>query len=70
MFTAYTKPWARVFIDGKDTGKMTPIAPRSAIPLSPGTHKVLFVVDDQKFPFTITIKPGEKKNLVKVLPVK
>ena len=70
MFTAYTKPWARVFIDGKDTGKMTPIAPRSAIPLSPGTHKVVFAVGDQKFPFTVTIRPGEKKNLVKVLPVK
>ncbi len=69
-FTAYTKPWARVFIDGKDTGKMTPIAPRSAIPLSPGSHKVVFAVGDQKFPFTVTIRPGEKKNLVKVLPIK
>jgi len=70
MFTAYTKPWARVWVDGKDTGKMTPIAPRSAIPLSPGSHKVEFVVGDQKFPFSITIRPGEKKNLVKVLPIK
>jgi hypothetical protein len=70
MFTAYTKPWARVWIDGKDTGKMTPIAPRSAIPLSPGGHKVEFVVGDQKFPFSVTIRPGEKKNLVKVLPIK
>ena len=49
---------------------MTPIAPRSAIPLSPGNHKVVFVVGDQRFPFTVTIRPGEKKNLVKVLPVK
>ena len=24
QFTAYTKPWARVFIDGKDTGWITP----------------------------------------------
>ncbi len=70
LFTAYTKPWARVWIDGRDTGKMTPIAPRSAIPLSPGSHKVEFVVGDQKFPFSVTIRPGEKKNLVKVLPLK
>ncbi len=70
LFTAYTKPWARVFIDGRDTGKMTPIAPRSAIPLSPGNHKVVFQVGDQKFPFTVTIRPGEAKNLVTVLPVK
>ncbi|HLU66587.1 MAG TPA: protein kinase, partial [Kofleriaceae bacterium] len=69
-FTAFTKPWARVYIDGKDTGKMTPIAPRSAITLSPGRHKVTFVVDDQKFHFRVTIEPGKRTNMVKVLPVK
>ena len=69
-FTAFTKPWARVFIDGKDTGKMTPIIPRSAISLSPGSHKVTFQVGDQKFHFTVQIESGKTKNLVKVLPVK
>ena len=69
-FTAFTKPWARVYIDGKDTGKMTPIAPRSAISLQPGRHKVVFEVGDQRFPYSITIEPGKRKNLVKVLPVK
>jgi hypothetical protein len=69
-FTAFTKPWARVFIDGKDTGKMTPIIPRSAISLSPGPHKVTFQVGDQKFPFSVTIESGKTRNLVKVLPVK
>jgi hypothetical protein len=69
-FTAFTRPFARVFIDGKDTGKMTPIAPRSAIPLAPGPHQVTFVVDDQKFHFNITIDPGERENLVRTLDVR
>src|SRR6185312_5434923 len=30
---ANTQPWAKVIIDGKDTGKTTPIAPRSKIAL-------------------------------------
>lgn len=68
-FTAFTRPFARVFIDGKDTGKMTPIAPRSAISLSPGAHQVTFVVGDKEFTYRITLAPGERKNLVKTLPV-
>ncbi|HWM89123.1 MAG TPA: PEGA domain-containing protein [Kofleriaceae bacterium] len=68
-FTAYTQPFARVFIDGKDTGKMTPIAPRSAIPLAPGPHEVTFVVGDQKFNYRINIAPGESKNLIRTLRV-
>ena len=67
-FTAFTKPFARVFIDGKDTGKMTPISPRSAISLSPGPHKVTFVVGDQRHEFRVVIESGKNKNLVKVLP--
>jgi hypothetical protein len=67
-FTAYTQPFARVFIDGKDTGKMTPIAPRSAISVTPGTHVVTFVVGDQKYDFRITVAAGERTNLVKTLP--
>jgi len=66
-FTAYTQPFARVFIDGKDTGKMTPIAPRSAVRLAPGTHQVTFVVDEQKFDFKISIEPGERLNMIKTL---
>ncbi len=68
-FTAFTRPFARVFIDGKDTGKMTPIAPRSAITLSPGAHQITFVVGDKEFSYRITLAPGERKNLVKTLPV-
>ena len=69
-FTAFTQPFARVYVDGKDTGKMTPIAPRSAISLSPGKHDITFVVGEERFNYTITIEPGQHKNLVRTLPVK
>jgi len=64
---ANTQPWAKVIIDGKDTGKMTPIAPRSKIPLKPGRHTVTFVADGKKFNFEVAIKPGEDLRLMKQL---
>ncbi len=48
---------------------MTPIAPRSAITLSPGAHQVTFVVGDKEYTYRVTLAPGERKNLVKTLPV-
>ena len=36
-------PWARVFIDGQDTGQFTPVA---ALPLSAGRHKVKLVNEE------------------------
>jgi serine/threonine protein kinase len=69
-FMAYTTPWARVYIDGKDTGKMTPIAPRAKIALKPGKHKVTFVVGKQKFHYWIVIEAGKDYKLVKDLDVK
>ncbi len=66
---AWTTPWARVWIDGKDTGKTTPIAPRAKIPLSPGKHKVTFVVGTEKFSYPVVIEPGAVKKLRKELPL-
>jgi hypothetical protein len=70
----YSTPWARVHIDGKDTGRTTPITPRSRLTLAAGNHKIMFVVatagGDEKFTFTITIKPGETLKLHKQLPVR
>jgi hypothetical protein len=66
-FSAFTQPFARVFIDGKDTGKTTPIPPRSAIPLPPGKHDITFVVGEQRFTYRVTIAPGKNENLVKTL---
>jgi hypothetical protein len=67
FLVANTQPWAKVIIDGKDTGKTTPIAPRSKIALRPGKHVVTFVVNGKKFNFDVAIKPGEDTRLIKQL---
>jgi serine/threonine protein kinase len=67
FLVANTQPWAKVLIDGKDTGKTTPIAPRSKIPLKPGKHTVTFVVSGKKYNFDISVKPGEEVRLIKQL---
>jgi hypothetical protein len=67
FLVANTQPWAKVFIDGKDTGKTTPIAPRSKIALKPGKHLVTFVANGKKFNFDVTIKPAEDTRLIKQL---
>jgi len=64
---AYTQPFARVFVDGADTGKMTPIAPSAKIALSPGKHQVMFSVSGEKYSYSVRIKSGETLNLVRDL---
>jgi Spy/CpxP family protein refolding chaperone len=61
-----TQPWARVVVDGKDTGMSTPI---KNLELVPGRHVVTFVIGDKKFAHAIVIKAGEEHRLVKKLPV-
>ncbi len=58
-----------MLVDGKDTGKTTPVAPRAKIPLTPGKHKVTFEVDGKQFHFPIVVKSGEITRLIKKLPV-
>jgi serine/threonine protein kinase len=67
FLVANTQPWAKVIIDGKDTGKTTPIAPRSKIPLKPGKHKVTFVANGKKYDYDIVVKPGEDLRLIRQL---
>ena len=67
FLVANTQPWAKVIIDGKDTGKTTPIAPRSKIPLKPGKHVVTFVANGKKFNFDVVVRPGEDTRLIKQL---
>jgi hypothetical protein len=64
---ASTIPWAKVFVDGKDTGRTTPIAPSSKIPLKPGRHKVTFEVDGKKHSFTVIIISGQVTRVIKTL---
>ncbi len=50
-----SKPAARVFIDGVDTGKTTP----ATFKVSAGRHKVTFQVKADKYTFAVTVKAGE-----------
>jgi PEGA domain-containing protein len=62
----YSTPAARIFIDGSDTGLRTPIR-GDKLSLSPGKHKVTFVVGDDKFTFAVRIKAGETQSITKTL---
>ena len=68
---ANTQPWARVVIDGKDTGRSTPIPPISKIALKEGKHQITFVVGKgdraQRFEFDVNIKGGEDYRLIRKL---
>jgi hypothetical protein len=66
---AHTTPWARVIVDGKDTGRNTPIVPKKPIMLPPGSHKVTFKIQStgQTYTFPVTIKAGQDTKLVKKL---
>jgi serine/threonine protein kinase len=63
---AISKPNASVWIDGADTGLSTPVTGK-VLPLSPGKHKITFVIKGDKFTFTVDIKPGIATTLQKDL---
>ena len=54
-------------VDGKDTGKSTPIAPLSRLPLRPGKHTITFTVDGKSYSYPIEVKSGEVTRLIKSL---
>jgi serine/threonine protein kinase len=61
-----SNPSAKIWVDGKDTGLSTPIAAH-ALPLSPGKHKITFVLGNDKTTYTINVKAGETTPLHKDL---
>ena len=54
-------------MDGKDTGKRTPVTVGGKIKLRPGVHKVTFMAEGKKHKYSITIEAGKTVRLVKVL---
>jgi hypothetical protein len=64
-----SQPWARVFVDGEDTGRNTPVPPADPLQLDAGKHRITLEVDDKKFTFEVEVKPGEMSKLIKTLPV-
>jgi tetratricopeptide (TPR) repeat protein len=58
-----SKPAAKILIDGKDTGRTTPLE----LALVPGKHKVTFVVGRDRYTYAVTIKAGQTESMTKDL---
>lgn len=64
-----SSPWAKVLVDGQDTGRTTPITPRASFRLKRGRHRVTLVVGEQRFEFTVEVTAGKITRLIEALPV-
>ena len=62
-----SKPWARVWVDGVDTGRHTPIPLGAPLKLSPGRHVISLYVSDKKYDFPVILKAGEVTKLIRSL---
>lgn len=58
-------PPARVYIDDRDTGRLTPLTP--GIQLPPGPHHVRLVAGAAEREFDVTIEPGKLVTKIEVL---
>jgi serine/threonine protein kinase len=70
FLVASSNPRARVYVDGADTGRTTPIPPTNPLSLGPGAHKITFEVNKRRFTFSVVIKTGATAQLIQTLPVK
>ena len=60
-----TLPWARVFLDGHDTGRNTPVRD---LPVSAGSHRIgLRTTDGTMHEETVTVPAGETVRIVRQL---
>jgi tetratricopeptide (TPR) repeat protein len=59
-------PAAKIEIDGADTGLTTPIKGH-ALALSPGKHRVTFIIGDDRFTYFAVIKSGATEKMTKDL---
>lgn len=67
--TAATKPAARLTIDGRDTGRWTPVPPANPIALPAGAHTLLFeTADGRKLEEQLEIEPGKTSRVIRSLP--
>jgi ferric-dicitrate binding protein FerR (iron transport regulator) len=62
----FSKPAAKILVDGRDTGMTTPITGQQ-LALVPGKHKITFVVGDDHFTYPVQIKAGETLTMSKDL---
>ncbi|MCA9672351.1 MAG: hypothetical protein KC503_42445, partial [Myxococcales bacterium] len=61
-----SRPRARIFVDRKDTGRMSP----TALELKPGFHMVTFHIKGQKFSYGVMVHRGRRVDLSRTLPVR
>ena len=67
--TAATKPAARLIIDGRDTGRWTPVPPANPIALPAGAHSLLFeAADGRKLEEQLEIESGKTSRVIRSLP--
>lgn len=65
---ANTRPWSKVYVDGKYTGRETPIPPDKKLKLTAGKHKVIFETPGGKrYVFEIEVEPEKVLKLIKRL---
>jgi serine/threonine protein kinase len=65
---ANTRPWSKVYVDGKYTGRETPIPPDKKLKLSAGKHRITFEIPGGKrFDFDVVIEADETLKMIKRL---
>jgi hypothetical protein len=70
FLTISTEPkFAKVFVDGKDTGRTTPVSTGSPLRLGVGKHKVRLRIGSRHFDYDVQISEGQTTKLVETLPV-
>ncbi len=62
----FSKPAAKILIDGVDTGLTTPIKGK-ALALTPGKHKVTFVIGSDRYTYFVVTKSGQTDTMTKDL---
>jgi serine/threonine protein kinase len=62
--TIYSKPTAKILVDGATTGRSTPI---EKLPLAPGKHKITYVIGSDRFTYPVNVKAGQTETLSKDL---
>ncbi len=68
FLVANTVPWSKVFLNGKYTGRETPIALDNKLRVPAGKHQVVFETPEGKqYAFEVTVKPGQVVKLIKRL---
>ena len=67
--TAATKPAARVTIDGRETGRWTPVPPANPIALPAGAHTIVFeTADGKKIEEQLQVEAGKTARMIRSFP--